>query len=216
MKAYVNYMTSVASGNIVSYGLGDWLPASTVTPTAVTDTGYYYQSALILARAAALMGNTSDSEQYSNLAAQISTSFNGAFYNTTNAEYSGGTQTAQSCACIRDWSVPIRFLPSPRHWPRSCCKTTTRLIPVFWAPSICCVRCATMAIPMPPWRWPCRLISQLGQPDIAGSHHVVGNLERDRIRHLAQSHHVRGRIGVVHGISGRHPAGQSGLPKCHH
>jgi alpha-L-rhamnosidase len=98
MKAYVNYETSVASGNIISYGLGDWLPASTVTPTAVTDTGYYYQSASILAQAAALMGNTADSVQYSNLAAQISVSFNGAFYNTNNAEYSGGTQTAQSCA----------------------------------------------------------------------------------------------------------------------
>ncbi|HEY4414982.1 MAG TPA: family 78 glycoside hydrolase catalytic domain [Verrucomicrobiae bacterium] len=98
MKAYVNYETSVASGNIVSYGLGDWLPANTVTPTAVTDTGYYYQSALVLARTAAVMGNTFDSVQYSNLAAQISVSFNTAFYNTNNDKYSGGTQTAQSCA----------------------------------------------------------------------------------------------------------------------
>ena len=98
MKAYVNYETSQASGNIVSYGLGDWEPASTVTPTAVTDTGYYYQSALILARAAALMGNTADSLAYSNLAAQVSVSFNSSFYTTNNAEYSGGTQTAQSCA----------------------------------------------------------------------------------------------------------------------
>jgi alpha-L-rhamnosidase len=98
MKAYVNYETSQASGNIVSYGLGDWLPASTVTPTAVTDTGYYYQSALILAQAAALMGNTADAALYSTLVAQIGGSFNSAFYNATNAEYSGGTQTAQSCA----------------------------------------------------------------------------------------------------------------------
>ena len=98
MKAYVNYETSVASGNIVSYGLGDWEPASTTTPTEVTDTGYYYQSALVLARAAALMGNTADAVLYSNLAAQVSVSFNSAFYNTNNAEYSGGTQTAQSCA----------------------------------------------------------------------------------------------------------------------
>ena len=98
MKAYVNYETSVASGNIVSYGLGDWEPASTVTPTAVTDTGYYYQSALILAQTAALMGNTADAAAYSNLAAQVSASFNSSFYNGATAEYSGGTQTAQSCA----------------------------------------------------------------------------------------------------------------------
>jgi len=98
MKAYFNYETSVASGNIVSYGLGDWVPANTVTPTQVTDTGYYYQTALILAQAATLMGNAADATQYSNLAAQIGASFNSAFYNATNAEYSGGTQTAQSCA----------------------------------------------------------------------------------------------------------------------
>jgi len=98
MKAYVDYETSVASGNIVSYGLGDWEPASTVTPTDVTDTGYYYQGALIVAQTAALMGNTADSVLYSNLAAQINVSFNYSFYNSATCQYAGGTQTAQSCA----------------------------------------------------------------------------------------------------------------------
>ena len=97
MKAYVNYETSVATNHIVSYGLADPSPASTVTPVAVTDTTYYYQSALILAQAAEMLGNTADSTLYSNLAAQIKTSFNSAFFNTAKAQYSGGTQTAQSC-----------------------------------------------------------------------------------------------------------------------
>lgn len=98
MKAYVDYETSVASGNIVSYGLGDWEPAGSVTPASLTDTGYYYQDALILARTAALMGNTAQSLQYSNLASQIGISFNHAFYDTNSGEYAGGMQTAQSCA----------------------------------------------------------------------------------------------------------------------
>ncbi len=98
MKAYENYETSVASGNIVSYGLGDWEPASTVTPAAVTDTGYYYQGALVVARTAAMMGNMADAVTYSNLAAQIQVSFNNNFFNPTNDEYSIGSQTAQSCA----------------------------------------------------------------------------------------------------------------------
>ena len=98
MKAYEDYETSVASDNIVSYGLGDWEPASTVTPVAVTDTGYYYQGALVVARTAALMGNSADALEYSNLAAQIQVSFNNTFFNPTNSEYAGGTQTAQSCA----------------------------------------------------------------------------------------------------------------------
>ena len=98
MKAYVNFETSVATNNIVFYGLGDPSPANTVTPTTVTDTTYYYQTALILAQTAWLMGNTADSTQYSNLAAQIKVSFNSVFYNSANSQYSGGTQTAQSCA----------------------------------------------------------------------------------------------------------------------
>lgn len=98
MKAYVDYETSVASGNIVSYGLADWEPANTKTPAAVTDTAYYYQDACILAQTAAMMGNTAGSVQYSNLAAQIRTSFNNSFYNSANNTYSVGSQTAQSCA----------------------------------------------------------------------------------------------------------------------
>ncbi len=98
MKAYVDYETSVATSNIVSYGLGDWEPAATVTPASVTDTAYYYQGALIVAQTAALMGRTAESQQYSNLAAQIKVSFNNSFFNPANNQYSGGTQTAQSCA----------------------------------------------------------------------------------------------------------------------
>jgi len=98
MKAYVDYETSVASGNIVSYGLGDWEPANTITPVSVTDTAYYYQGALIIAQTAALMGKTSDALQYSNLAAQIKVSFDNSFFNSSNSQYAGGTQTAQSAA----------------------------------------------------------------------------------------------------------------------
>jgi alpha-L-rhamnosidase len=98
MKAYVNYLGTRASGNIVSFGLGDWLPASTTTSTALTGTSYYYHDALILAQTAALMGKTSDALQYSNLAAQIKISYNNTLYNPTNHQYAGGTQTAQSSA----------------------------------------------------------------------------------------------------------------------
>lgn len=98
MKAYVNYLGTRAAGNIVSFGLGDWLPASTTTSTALTGTSYYYHDALILAQIAALMGKTSDALQYSNLAAQIKVSYNNALLNTNNNQYAGGTQTAQSSA----------------------------------------------------------------------------------------------------------------------
>ena len=98
MKAYTDYCTSVATNHIVSYGLGDWEPAKTKTPASVTDTAYYYQDALIVARTAVLMGKVDDSVQYSNLAAQIKNSFNATFFNPTTHLYAHGTQTAQSCA----------------------------------------------------------------------------------------------------------------------
>jgi len=56
MKADVDYLTSVASGNIVSFGLGDWMPSSTTTPPSVTGTAYYYQDAASPRYTAALMG----------------------------------------------------------------------------------------------------------------------------------------------------------------
>lgn len=98
MKAYTDYCTSLATNHIVSYGLGDWEPAKTKTPASVTDTAYYYQDALIVARTAALMGKVDDSVQYSNLAAQIKTSFNATFFNPTTQLYAHGSQTAESCA----------------------------------------------------------------------------------------------------------------------
>jgi len=112
MKAYVNYETTQASGNIVSYGLGDWAPASTVTPTQVTDTGYYYETALILSQTAALMGNTADSVLYSNLASQIKVSFNSNFYNSSTAQYSIGSETAQSCALYQGLTVSNQISPA--------------------------------------------------------------------------------------------------------
>ncbi|MDB6063807.1 MAG: alpha-rhamnosidase [Pedosphaera sp.] len=111
MKAYVDYCTSVASGNIVSYGLGDWEPSGTVAPTGVTDTGYYYQDALIVAQTAAMLGNTADALQYSNLAAQIKVSFNNTYFATNTSQYGGGSETAQSCALYQGL-VPTNQIPA--------------------------------------------------------------------------------------------------------
>ena len=52
MKRYVDYLTKKSKDHIVDIGLGDWVPAKTETPVAVTLTGYYYVDATIVARAA--------------------------------------------------------------------------------------------------------------------------------------------------------------------
>ena len=98
LKLYVDYLTSKAKGHIVAIGLGDWAPAKTTTPEKVTSTGYYYRDALIVSKAAALLGKAEDAKEYAELAASIRDAFNKEFYDPTTGLYGGGTQTATSCA----------------------------------------------------------------------------------------------------------------------
>ena len=98
LKLYVDYLTSKAKDHIVAIGLGDWAPAKTTTPEKVTSTGYYYRDALIVSKAAALLGKTEDAKKYADLAAAIRDAFNKEFYDAKTALYDGGTQTALSCA----------------------------------------------------------------------------------------------------------------------
>lgn len=67
MKRYVDYLSSRASGNIVSHGLGDWYDLgpgrpglAQLTPAGVTATAIYYQDLRILADTAGLLGERED------------------------------------------------------------------------------------------------------------------------------------------------------------
>jgi alpha-L-rhamnosidase len=98
LKLYVDYLTSKAKDHIVAIGLGDWVPAKTTTPERVTSTGYYYRDALIVSKAAALLGKAEDTKKYADLASAIRDAFNKEFYDPKTGLYAGGTQTAMSCA----------------------------------------------------------------------------------------------------------------------
>ena len=98
LKRYVDYLTSKADNGIVSIGLGDWVPAKSKTPEKVTSTGYYYRDALIVSKAAAMLGKTEDARKYGNLALKIRDAFNREFFQKDTGLYDGGTQTAMSCA----------------------------------------------------------------------------------------------------------------------
>ena len=97
MRLYVDYLTSRAENGIVKIGLGDWVPADTVTPNTITSTGYYYVDATIVAQAAEILGKTDDAEKYSALAEEIKKAFNREFYKGDGI-YLNGSQTALSCA----------------------------------------------------------------------------------------------------------------------
>ncbi len=106
MRRYVDYLTRRAEAGIVSFGLGDWVPAKTETPVPVTSTGYYYADAKILVRAAEFLGNPHDARRYSELADSIRRAFNGTFYDDASASYANGSQTALSCALYQGLVEP--------------------------------------------------------------------------------------------------------------
>jgi len=97
MKLYVDYLTSRAKSGIVDIGLGDWVPAKTETPVAVTSTGYYYVDALIVSKAARLLGRSSDAGRYADLAERVRQAFCKTFLKP-DGTVANGSQTAQSCA----------------------------------------------------------------------------------------------------------------------
>ncbi len=106
LKRYVDYLTGKANNHIVAIGLGDWVPAKSTTPEKVTSTGYYYRDALIVSKAAALLGKTEDAKKYGELAQSIKEAFNREFYDPQTGLYDGGTQTAMSCALYHELVPP--------------------------------------------------------------------------------------------------------------
>lgn len=103
MKKYVDYCSYMADGHIVKFGLGDWghpgmfKNREGMVDNALTDTGYYYTDAVLLAEFAKLTGRDNDHKMYSELAKEIKTAFNRKFYHGDGI-YGKGEMTAMACA----------------------------------------------------------------------------------------------------------------------
>jgi alpha-L-rhamnosidase len=103
MKKYVDYCTCMADKHIVNFGLADWghpdlfKNSGRVVDNALTDTGYYYVDASLLAKFAKLTGRAEDHKYYSELATDIKKAFNQCFYQGDGI-YGKGEQTAMGCA----------------------------------------------------------------------------------------------------------------------
>jgi alpha-L-rhamnosidase len=101
MKKYVDRMGKWAKKDqyIIEYGLGDWCPAKSKTSRDLTSTGYYYTDALIISKAAGILGKKAEQKKYALLAEAIRAAFNKHFYKGhRSGVYGKGTQTANSCA----------------------------------------------------------------------------------------------------------------------
>lgn len=104
IRLYVDYMTQMAVGQIVEFGLGDWCPPyegdpdHPRCPTAVTDTAYYYTNALLLSKMARLTGRYDDELKYAKLAEDVKKAFRDRFVNSSTGVVEGNCQTSMACA----------------------------------------------------------------------------------------------------------------------
>ncbi len=111
MRRYVDFMTSMATDHIISFGLGDWCPPGGEpdgheSPTALTSTGYYHANCRLIARIASMLGRDDDARQYEESAEAVKTAFNARFYDPALGRYAEGDQTSQACALFQGLVEP--------------------------------------------------------------------------------------------------------------
>jgi alpha-L-rhamnosidase len=108
IKKHCEFISSMADNYIVHYGIGDWCPpfegpalavnmSSFKTPTALTDTAYYYKTAETLSKIARILGKEEDAVSYGELARRIKEAFREKFFNKTEMKIAGDCQTSTAC-----------------------------------------------------------------------------------------------------------------------
>lgn len=96
IKSYVDYVDSNSPEHLSAWGRGDWVPVKTRSNKELTSSIYFYTDALILFKAARLLGHGDDASHYATLAKQIRDAINRKFLNRETALYASGSQTEQS------------------------------------------------------------------------------------------------------------------------
>ena len=101
MKRHMGYYDSIASDNIITWGLGDWMdvasggrgrPKGTTQP--YTSTCAYKMYADILAKTAAILGKQADAEHFAEKSESIRQAIHRRFYQPETGVYDLGSQTA--------------------------------------------------------------------------------------------------------------------------
>lgn len=101
MNRYMNYLSSKASDNILSHGLGDWYDIGSnapgyaqLTSVDLVATATYFYDAKLMAEMAESMDDEQRKAHYTKLAEDIRKNFNAKYYNAETATYGSGSQTA--------------------------------------------------------------------------------------------------------------------------
>ncbi|MDP6545760.1 MAG: family 78 glycoside hydrolase catalytic domain [Phycisphaerae bacterium] len=120
MKKWIAYLASVADGHLIKKGhYGDHMlpgPApgkeqfiSRETPRPLVWTGYYYRGALVLSKAARLLGKSDDAKRYADLARKIAEAFNTEWFKKDTNQYATGSQTANV------FPLSLKIVPQARR-----------------------------------------------------------------------------------------------------
>ncbi len=105
IKRNCDFMESMTVDYTLNYGTGDWCPpfegpaigknmGSYKCPSEVSDTGFFYNAANLVAKMAKMFGEKEDEIYYSELAAKIKAVFREKFYDAEEVNVMGNCQTA--------------------------------------------------------------------------------------------------------------------------
>ena len=103
MRAYVDYLSSRAEGNLIDFGLGDWYDYgdfragfSRNTPVGLVASAHYYMDIRYIAEAARMLGNSYDADYYTRLGNDVKEAFNSKYFDAETCQYGTGSQTSNS------------------------------------------------------------------------------------------------------------------------
>lgn len=100
MKNYARHLQNKSEGNLLLYGLGDWLDIGKVTPMGVTASAYFFKAINKLSEMAAIIGEHKDAVYYRDLAMAIKKAFNDRFFDAGRGVYATGSQTSMSMPLV--------------------------------------------------------------------------------------------------------------------
>jgi len=109
MRGYVDYLSSLAKGNLLDYGLGDWATINATTPAGVTASYGYFKCADTLSRIAAVLDNDTDATRYGQLAQTIGEAFHAKYFDAANHTYATGSQASDALA------LDMGVVPAAEH-----------------------------------------------------------------------------------------------------
>lgn len=96
-KKYLDYLkTRENEHKTVVYGIGDWVPYKTTTPTDYTTTCFYYMDNAYMAAFSRLLGK--DATPYASKAQELKDFINNHYFDAAKATYANGSQAALGVA----------------------------------------------------------------------------------------------------------------------